>query len=437
VSNAADDASEPTIAVGADGRVAIAWIVTDASGDGQAQAVHGMLGLPLEIRSASGATPGVGEPEVGFDTAGTLHVVFTRSLDDGAVVQVAAETPNGAFAAGRTVSGTATDAGEPSIAAAPSGGLAIAWTAFTSEESETGQVFVGIEPTPGALVAASGVPGGGQMKAAQLDVDPTNATLTVAWIRSLQGPPAALVASRTASGEFEAPTVVSGSDDVAVLDLAFSAAGDAVLAWERNVDGQASDIRAALFDAPRIAPPPPAAEVSPPAVEGPALAMPAAPLLLSNFAVDPQCIRYGAPLRGVRKRLSFSFVLSDAATVRLSIQRRLNSGGQRLCPPVRVKGAEGRLGPPTIVDVPSGVGAGAATVGDEGEAVAAAASVRHRAVTLTRRLQAGRRRVVLRQAPRTFAPGTYVVTATATAPDGRRSASPRVKFWVLLGARTG
>jgi len=43
---------------------------------------------------------------------------------------------------------------------------------------------------------------------------------------------------------------------------------------------------------------------------------------------------------------------------------------------------------------------------------------------------------VLRQAPTTFAPGTYVVTATATAPDGLPGASPRVKFWVLGGART-
>ena len=66
----------------------------------------------------------------------------------------------------------------------------------------------------------------------------------------------------------------------------------------------------------------------------------------------------------------------------------------------------------------------------------AAAAVRpRRSVTITRSVQAGRRRIVLRQAPTTFAPGTYVATATATAADGRRSATAKVKFWVLLGAR--
>ena len=49
-------------------------------------------------------------------------------------MQVAAETAGGTFAAPRTVSGAAADAEEPSIAAAPSGGLAIAWTEFTGED---------------------------------------------------------------------------------------------------------------------------------------------------------------------------------------------------------------------------------------------------------------------------------------------------------------
>lgn len=389
-----------------------------------------MLGLPLQIRRASGATPGVGQPDVAFDSAGALHVAFTRFFDEGAAVQVAVETDGGAFATARTVSGAAADAEEPSIAAAPSGGLAIAWTTFASEDS--GQVFVGIEPAPGAPVVAVGAPGGGQTRAAQLDIDPATGTLTVAWIRTLDGPSAALVSSQTAGGELEAPTVVSGTEHVSVLDLAFSAAGDAMLTWQRDLADDASDIRAALFDAPRTTPPPP----PPPPVAPPALAAPVAPLLLTNFAVDPQCIRYGAPFTGVRRRLSFSFVLSDAATVRLSIQRRLNSGVQRPCPPpVAVKDAAGRLGLPTSVDVPFGLGPGSATGGDEGEAVAAAAVRPRRGVTLKRSVQAGRRRFVLRQAPTTFAPGTYVATVTATAADGRGSATSKVKFWVLLSAR--
>ena len=137
----------------------------------------------------------------------------------------------------------------------------------------------------------------------------------------------------------------------------------------------------------------------------------------------------------MRRRLSFSFVLSDAATVRLSIQRRLNSGVATRLPARSRQGRAGPARPTDVLDVPSGLGPGSAAVGDEGEAVAAAAGAGARGVTLTRSVQAGRRRIVLHQAPTTFAPGTYVVTATATAADGRRSASPKVKFWVLQGAR--
>ena len=454
ISGPTDDALEPAIGVGPDGNVAIAWTV-DSGLATRVQAVHGVPGgdlMPIRDVSAPAADVDVGEPDVAFSSTGDLQVAFTQFREDGrSSVQVAAQSPGGAFAAARTVSGTA-DAEEPSIAASPSpsGGLAIAWTASATDASQ--HVFVGIEATPGAPVGAVEVPGGGQTRGAQLDVDPATSTLTAAWIRSLNGQDAAaLVASQTPGGTLDTtPAVVSGTDSVEVLDLAFSAAGDAVLAWQRNrLDPDRSmDVRAAVYDAsPLVSPPPPPTDlptpppVAPPPVAPPALAPPAASLLLTSYAVDPQCIRYGAPFSGVRRRLSFSFVLSDAATVRLSIQRRLNSGVQRVCPPVRVKGAEGRLGPPTSVDVPSGLGPGSATVGDEGEAVVAAAALRSQAVrshgvTLTRSLKAGRRRVVLRQAPTTFAPGTYVVTATATAADGRRSESPRVKFWVLASGRT-
>jgi hypothetical protein len=155
-------------------------------------------------------------------------------------------------------------------------------------------------------------------------------------------------------------------------------------------------------------------------------------LTLTNFAVDPACIRYGAPFTGVRRPLSFSFVLSEAASLRLTILRRLNSGVQRRCPAVRVRGPEGRLGPPMVVDIAPGAGPGATSLGPEGEVVAARAQPRRLSrLAVTRRLKSGRRRIVLRQAPTTLVPGTYIATATASTADGRRSATLFVKFWVL------
>jgi len=89
------------------------------------------------------------------------------------------------------------------------------------------------------------------------------------------------------------------------------------------------------------------------------------------------------------------------------------------------------LGAPAIIDVASGGGPSAARVGPEGEAIAASAGPRRLSRLTTTRLRSGRRRVVVRQAPTTLAPGTYIATMTATAADGRRSATLLVKFWVL------
>ena len=442
ISLATDDATEVSIAVGADGRPAIAWTVGDGEGNGEVLVVHAVLGLGLVSHVVSGELPNAGEPDVAFDAAGNLHVAFTAfNSDFEGRIHVGSETPAGTFGAPRAVAPADVVSNEPSIAPAAGGGLAIAWSETTGS-SDT--VQVGVETSPGAGVPTSAAPGGGVASGPSLATDPSSGALTLAWVREIGDETAALVGNRLPGGSIEAPVVVSGSDAVTALDLAYSVPGDAVITWQRNLggEGDAGDIRAALFDRmreqppppPPVTPPPPPPPVTPPP---PAAATVRPALTLTSFAVAPPCIRYGAPFTGTRKRLSFSFVLSEAATVRLAIQRRLNSGVQRVCPAVLARGAEGVLGPPVIVDVPSAGGPGATTVGDEGEAIGARAAAARppRRLTVTRRLRAGRRRVVLRQAPTTFVPGTYVVTATATAPDGRRSSSPRVKFWVLRGAR--
>ena len=208
--------------------------------------------------------------------------------------------------------------------------------------------------------------------------------------------------------------------------------------WGRR----AGDIRAALYDKTREQPPPPppvtatataASRDAPP----PAAATVRPALTLTSFAVAPPCIRYGAPFTGTRKRLSFSFVLSesrdgaprDPAAAELGRAARVPGRPRARCGG-RARAA-GRSWTSRLPAVP--VRRPSAT---RARRSARAPPRRGRCgkLTVTRRLKAGRRRVVLRQAPTTFVPGTYVVTATATAPDGRRSSSPRVKFWVLRGA---
>jgi hypothetical protein len=156
------------------------------------------------------------------------------------------------------------------------------------------------------------------------------------------------------------------------------------------------------------------------------------PLVLTNLGVDPKCIRYGAPVVGKRKRLTFGFVLSDAASVRLTIQRRLNSNVVRRCPPRLVRGEAGRLGPPVVVDGTSGAGPGSVSVGGEGQGFSARAARRSRSSgMLTPRMKAGRQHILLQASSTALAPGTYVARLTATSGDGRRSATLKAKFWIL------
>jgi hypothetical protein len=437
VSGAEDDASEPAIAIGADGRVVVAWNIVDADDNDHVQAAHGTLDAPMTIRNVSVGESSASQPDIAFDAAGILQIAFTTfDADFVGRIKVAPETLAGTFGPSRFLSATGVDASEPSIALAPGGGLAVAWGALSVTETES--VEVGVELVPGVPFPAATVPGGGESTSGRLAVDPATGALTIAWIRTLDGASSALVANRAVGGEIEAPVVVSGGDEVAELDLAYSAAGDGVVAWLRNFgteEDPAGDIRAALYDAPRSAtppppPPPPPPLPPPPPPPPPALARPA--LTLTNFAVDPACIRYGAPFTGPRKPLSFSFVLSEAASLRLEILRRLNSGVQRRCPAVRVHGAAGRLGPPVVVDIAPGAGPGATSVGPAGEVVAASAqATRLSRLTTTQRVKSGRRRIVLRQAPTTLVPGTYIARATASTADGRRSATLMVKFWVL------
>ncbi|MDQ3675847.1 MAG: hypothetical protein M3401_03435 [Actinomycetota bacterium] len=198
ISAAEEEASDPAIAVGADGRVAIAWTVLDELGEnGVVYAVHGALGLPLVIHAVSTGEPNAITPDVAFDSAGVLQVAFTSASEDEAGrIKVAAETLLGPFAASRFVSPEGALASEPSIAPAPEGGLAIAWT----EATATGlTVKVGVEPTPDAAFSTVDVPGGGAPTAPRLVVDPATGTVTVAWVRLSNADDAvgaALVATR-------------------------------------------------------------------------------------------------------------------------------------------------------------------------------------------------------------------------------------------------
>lgn len=243
-----------------------------------------------------------------------------------------------------------------------------------------------------------------------------------------------------AAGGYEAPVALGPAEPPSASPaVGADARGGAAASWLVDPTPETGDESvsvAELQPEPETPPPPPPPAPPPPTPEAPppppAEPPPPSALTLTSFAVTPNCIRYGAPATGTRGRLTFAFVLSEAAAVRLTIQRRLNSVAQRRCPSARTRGQAGRLGPPVVIDQPSAAGPNGVTVGEEGEAMSARAARGTRGrVAVTRRLKAGRRRIVLRQSATTLAPGTYVAAVTAVTADHRATAPIKAKFWVL------
>jgi hypothetical protein len=120
--------------------------------------------------------------------------------------------------------------------------------------------------------------------------------------------------------------------------------------------------------------------------------------------------------------LSFSFSLSQEATVRYAILRRVRSPVWSFCPPA------GGTAPITF----AGVWRDSlqATAGQHHTTLAATASRLARGGSPTRK---GRRRVSLAHlaAGRKLAPGTYLLRITATNANGHTAVPAAVKFWVL------
>ena len=151
---------------------------------------------------------------------------------------------------------------------------------------------------------------------------------------------------------------------------------------------------------------------------------PGAPPSITGLAVARRCVRSAtltAPRPGTAG-LSFSFSLSQDATIRYEIRRRNGSPRWTFCP----RRGGRRAGAYTRISTSRD----RRKAGDRNTSLANTASRRGRRDVL--RLRQGRRRLSLARAAagRKLAPGTYVLRMTATNANGR-SVLVSVKFWVL------
>jgi hypothetical protein len=472
LSDGSANASEPRAAAAAGGAV-VAWVQTaeTTTTAGNRETTTTVARLQHARRTPSGFTPGatvteatektvtttsganetsvttgqeLESPQVAADDQGEAAVAFLltsvnehdppRPADSRTS---AAQLSSGPLSTGvgspAAISPPGQDAGGPSLSVARNGAGVLAWTAGPSVHAArraaggsygADELVIAAGSDPATAIRADGAPivvfrAAGQILAAVGAAGSTfEVPVPLAPTALGTGTPAVAADARGGAAASWAvdPTPAEGDEVIRVAELGL------------EPDASAPPPAAAP---PAPAPPPPPPPPSP--VEPSTPSAPSAPLRLTNVGVDPQCIRYGEPFARNRKRLTFSFGLSDTASVQLTIQRRLNSRPVRRCPLRRVPGEPGRLGQPVVVDVAAGAGTGAVSVGDEGEAISARAAGGPRsAEALRRRMKSGSHEIRLQAPSTTFEPGTYVARLTATSGDGRRSETLKVKFWILV-----
>jgi hypothetical protein len=472
VSTGDNNAADPAVAFDAAGALHVAWARLDVNEAGRVKiATVDPAGAVSPVVVVSSATADAGEPDVAADPAFGVAVAWTEvDAAESGTVHLALQA-GGAFTPAQTALGGG-DASSPDLSVAPSGALRLAWVRTDAQGSGSALVANAdggvLSPTPAVISGADDV------TLVRLAYAPTGDGVAV-WRRALDPNEENVADIRGAGFDAAGPVLHDLSipaDAVAGTPAAFSvrpvdvwsAVGD--VSWDfgdgasaagtsashtygdassgrhvvvRAVDaaGNASSADGTVRVSPAGAAPPPPPP-PPPASSSAASAAPPAALSLSDLASDFACLRYPARSGSARGRADFSFVLSEAATVTLRLQRRMESKPRASCPVARARGRAGHYSDTVVLTASAPAGPGGVQAGDEGEHVAAGAAAARTARTVARRfIRARHGRFTLAQVTQSqaLAPGTYVARVSATTADGRRSADAVLKFWVLEPGR--
>ncbi len=142
----------------------------------------------------------------------------------------------------------------------------------------------------------------------------------------------------------------------------------------------------------------------------------AVPVTVSGLAVTPRCLKAST---ATTRSVKLSYKLSGAATVRVTLQRATGSRAARTCPPQRgAKQDDGSYKPGSYAPVSTQQTTATSVLIGQSPKKALVAALRPSAlVAKGQRLTAG----------------TYLLTVTPLAADGKALTPARVKFWVLKG----
>jgi hypothetical protein len=242
LSKAGQDASQPQVAVDADGDAVFTWVRSDGANfrvQARARSAAGILS-PVQTLSSSGQD--ASDPQVAVDADG--DAVFTWRRFDGTNhrIQARARSAAGALSPVQNLSDPGQSAFFPQVGVDADGDAVFTWERFDGANS---RVQARARSAAGALSGVQDLSAAGQTALdPQVAVRRKNGAAVFTWVRSDGTNNRVQARARSAAGTLSAvQTLSSAGQNAAEPQVAVDADGDGVFTW-RRFDGANSRVQA-------------------------------------------------------------------------------------------------------------------------------------------------------------------------------------------------
>lgn len=246
LSTAGRDATAPQVGVDADGDAVAVWRRSDGSNVRAQAATRPAGGTWAAPDTISDAGQTASEPQVAVGADGTATAAWRANDGGDQYVKAATRPAGGAWTTPATLSNPAQTADRPQVAVDATGDTTAVWR-------QTGggyyRVTAATRPAGGSWSAADTLSDAGQHAyLPQVAVDP-DGDATAVWHRTDGSHNRVQAATRPAGGAWATPVMLSAAGQHASgQQIAVDAGGDATAVWHRS-DGTNTRVQSAVFDA--------------------------------------------------------------------------------------------------------------------------------------------------------------------------------------------
>jgi hypothetical protein len=225
------NASDPQVAINAQGNAVAVWTRFNGTNDVVQAAARSAAGAWQAPINLSAAGQNALAPQVGIDGQGDAVAVWIRSNGINDIVQAAARSGGGAWQAPINLSGNGQNASDPQVAINAQGNAVAVWTRSNGTNDI---VQAAVRSAAGAWQAPINLSAAGQNAVApQVGIDGQGNSVAV-WTRSNGSNDIVQAAARSGREAWQAPINLSAAgQNAGAPQVAVNAQGNAVAIWRR------------------------------------------------------------------------------------------------------------------------------------------------------------------------------------------------------------